>query len=479
MKSNSVVFIAFEKHENLGIRYMSAVLSEAGYEVGIIDFRKDNTEILEKIIKWNPLLVGFSVIFEDHIYEFRELIRYLRISEIQCHFTVGGHFASLRPADLLEIIPKVDSIVRFEGEHTLLDLVNYLQTKADWKKVVGISYMNNGVLVNNQLRPLERDLDLFPYPIRSEIKEYVLGKKYATLLAGRGCIYNCIFCTTSEFNRQSPGPNKRIRNPLRIVEEMGFLYHEKGCSVFLFEDDDFPVKAYRKSGWILEFCKSLRDRDLSGKIMWRINCRPDEVDPDSFEIMRHHGLFSVFLGIEDGTNSGLLKMNKRIHVSDNIRGVNILKNLGIGIDFGFMLFQPATTHDSLRENLKFLELICGDGYMPVTFLKMLPYLETKIKEELMIEGRLKGKLGFLDYEFYDRSLNDFHSFISESNMFMLTSLIELSIKFESGDYNLKNDATLDTYRISIEEKHNSTLKSVSEIIGKTELYHLTKEVFVR
>lgn len=526
MTSKSVVFVAFEQHENLGVRYMSAVLSEAGYDVRIIDFRNDKKDILEKLVVCNPLLVGFSIIFEDCIYKFSELIGYLRNAGIQCHFTTGGHFPSLMPAGLFKIIPTIDSIVRFEGEHTLLDLVNHLHTSADWKSIAGISYLNNGLLTNNQLRSLEPDLDVFPYPLRTEIKEYVLGEKYTTILAGRGCIYNCSFCNTRAFYMLPPGPIKRIRSPVRVVDEMKYLHHNKNCSVFLFEDDDFPVNAPAKSDWLKEFCRALRDKGLSGKMMWKINCRPDEVDAESFTLMRQNGLFSVFLGLEDGTDSGLHKMNKRLKVSDHLRAVQILKNLGIGLDFGFMLFQPTTTYESLRENLKFLDLICKDGYMPVSFLKMLPYMQTKIKDELIREGRLKGKPGFQNYDFLENSLNEYYCFISnqfstwlnspegllnlskwariylsvysffnvthkgverlsmtlknlvsESNKFLIFSLYELSIKFESGNYNSKNDSTLENYSRIIKEKHDNSLKSVSEIIGKTKLYYLTKQIF--
>ncbi len=521
-----MVFVAFEERENLGVRYMSAVLSEAGYEVKIIDFRKDKTEILGEIITYNPLLVGFSIIFENYLYDFKDLIEYLRDNSIECHFTAGGHFASLHPVQLFEIIPSLDSIVRFEGEHILLDLVDHLHSGADWEEVTGLSYLKNGSLVNNQLRSLEPDLDNFPFPTRSEIKKYALDTKYFTLLAGRGCIYDCIFCDAREFYRQPPGLIKRIRNPAKVVEEMENLYKEKDCSVFLFQDDDFPVVTSKKSDWIHKFCKALRDKDLFGLIMWKINCRSDEISPDPFEMMREHGLFRVYLGIEDGTDSGLRQMNKRLKASDNLRGVNILKKLGISIDFGFMLFQPTTTYNSIRENLKFLELICSDGYMPVTFLKMMPYLETKIKKELMKEGRLKGKPGFLDYDFYDKSMNDFYDFVSDifntwlyapngfsniskwasnylsvfssynstivrikqiskelktqvsdANRIMLETLNELSKKFESGNYNLDNDKELNHYRSHIEETHKNALESITAIIEKIELLHLTREFF--
>ncbi len=527
MNKNSVVFIAFEQRENLGIGYMHAILSGAGYEVGIIDVTKDKAEIQKELQELNPVLVGFSVIFENHIYDFQELIEYLRSKGIQSHFTAGGHFASLRPADLFEIAPSLDSMVRFEGEHTILDLANHLQQDKDWKKVLGISYRNKGALVNNQLRPLEPDLDAFPLPFRPEMKEYALDNKYATLLAGRGCIYNCAFCDIREFYGQAPGPVKRIRKPEKLVEEMEYLHKEQDCSVVLFQDDDFPLLTNRSSDWVKEFCMALRDKNLVGKILWKINCRPDEVDLELFELMKAHGLFKVYLGIEDGTDAGLKQMNKRLQVSDHMEGIQILKELGISIDYGFMLFQPSSTYKLVNENLAFLEQICQDGYMPVFFLKMMPYLATRIEKELREEGRLKGRPGFLDYDFYEQSMDDFYFFVSESfgtwfhgpgglnnyskwvvnyitvfnffigstseierltesileqvadsNHFLIKTMKELSALFESGKYSMENDRILDEYRSSIEQKHSSALKIVSDLIVKIEVHHLTKDLFV-
>jgi len=526
MNSNSVVLIAFEERENLGVRYMAAVLSEAGYQASIIDFRKEKEDILEELISRDSILVGFSIIFEEHIYNFRDLITYLRESGINSHFTAGGHYASLEPAALYETIPSLDSIVRFEGEHTLLDLANHLHADEDWRTVRGISYKNNGILLNNELRPLEKDLDIYPYPIRSACKEYVLQKKYTTIIAGRGCIHNCVYCNIREFYRLPPGPVKRIRDPVRIVEEMDHLYREHDCSIFLFQDDDFPFTTSRKTGWIAEFCRALREKDLVGKIMWKVNCRPDEVDRDIIGMMKEHGLFRIYLGIEDGTDEGLLRINKKQKVEDSLRGVNIIKDYGIGMDFGFMLFQPATTYKTLNANLRFLETICGDGYMPVAFLKMLPYFGTKIEKDLRARGRLTGVPGFLDYDYLEESMNHYHhlvfeifhqwlntpggctnmskwtceflwvysfyygsipgiqqlseelkSVVSEANLFMLETLKRLAAKYESGSYQQEHDEEIDEFRELINEKHKQSMKSLYEIIQKVELYSLTKELF--
>jgi len=522
-----VVFIAFEERENLGIGYMYAILSKAGYRVHILDVRKEKEEILQELEDRYPLLVGFSVIFENHIYGFQVLIEYLRSRGIPSHFTAGGHFASLRPSELFEIAPGLDSMVRFEGEHTVLDLANHLRQNRDWKKISGISYRKNGTLVNNELRPLEPDLDNFPFPYRPALEEYALEKKYATLVAGRGCIHNCAFCDIREFYSQPPGPVKRIRKPEKVVEEMAFLYREQQARVFLFQDDDFPLKTSRTSVWVEEFCQALKDQKLMGKILWKINCRPDEVESGLFDLMKNHGLFKVYLGIEDGTEAGLKQMNKRLEVDDLFEGIRILKELDISIDYGFMLFQPASTFETVKENLAFLEQICQDGYMPVFFLKMMPYLATRIEKELREEGRLTGRPGFLDYDFHEQSMNDLYYFVSETlntwfhgsdglntyhkwgvnflavynffhgyhpeieplkeklkkkvakaNDFIIQTMRELTTLFESGQYSMENDFNLDRYRKFIEQKHDTALKDAAHLLENIKIYYTTRDIFI-
>ncbi|TFH38574.1 MAG: radical SAM protein [Bacteroidia bacterium] len=523
----SAVFIAFQEVENLGIGYMSSVLSESNYSTRIIDFKTGRENILVKLQKYKPILVGFSVIFEHHIYEFRDLVEYLRNNGIRSHFTAGGHYASMRVDDLFTIIPSLDSIVMFEGEHTILELVNHICSGENWKSIIGLSYQADGVTVKNPLRPLEINLDNFPFPDRTRISEYSLGVNFATLLAGRGCVYNCSFCDIKEFYGKPPGPLKRIREPGKVVDEIEYLYSKKNCKVFLFQDDDFPVITKAGSGWVKEFCNEMNARDLVGSIMWKINCRPDEVDYDNFSMMKDHGLFKVFLGIEDGTEGGLASMNKQISVAGNTRGLNVLKKLNIGIDFGFMLFQPSTTYLSLLENIDYLESICGDGYMPVTFLKMKPYFGTRVERDLRSNGRIKGNPGFFDYSYSDNKLDCFEqvvfegfsawltspdglvnvakwarnhiaiysafykhperctelifeleNIVSEINRFIISAMRELLSTIYSENYLRIRENDTRKIMNRIDKQHGQYLERVTEIIGKVEMLVLTESFFM-
>ncbi len=410
--SHPVILIAFGEEDNLGVGYLMSVVSDAGFEARMIDFRNDPEEILDNLKRQAPLVVGFSVVFEVYIYQFVKLIRYLRKGGINCHFTAGGSFASLRPEELLTLIPQLDSIARFEGEYIFLELVNCLNNGTDWRTVRSIAFKKNNIIVRTPLRPLEKDLDRFPFPFRRPLSDFAYGKKVASLIAGRGCIHDCSFCNTREFYGVPGGPLKRIRRPDRVVIEMEHLYREKGCAVFLFQDDDFPVKTAGKNDWIKSFCNELERKGLRGKILWKINCRPDEIDADIFEMLKRYGLFLVFIGLEDGTDAGLARLNKRLTAAESIGAVETLKKLEIEFDYGFMLFQPETNFLSIKQNLKFLTRVCHDGIAPVEFLKLMPYYNTRVEKELCEQNRLRGSPGKFDYDFNTDSLNACYAAIS-------------------------------------------------------------------
>jgi len=408
-----VILVAFGEYDNLGVGYLSSALSREGFKTRMIDFRYDDEEILTAIRRHKPLVVGFSVVYEGYIDEFAGLVKYLRKSGVRSHFTAGGYFASLNPAELFSLIPELDSIVRFEGETTFPLLVKRIYSGSDWRDTRSIAYRDDGRIVISPMRPLETDIDKFLIPARRPLADFIPGVKFATLIAGRGCRHNCSFCNTREFYGTPGGPLKRIRRPEMVLNEMEQLFHESGCIVFLFQDDDFPVKTPGNNNWIRSFCLGLEQRGLSERILWKINCRPDEADAETFALMKRHGLFLVFIGLEDGTDEGLARLNKGMTASANTRAVEIIENLGIGFDYGFMLFQPESTFKSLNENLDFLGAICSSNDTPLSVLKLMPCFNTRVERELREVGRLKGRPGHLDYDFLDPMLDSCYETVTE------------------------------------------------------------------
>jgi len=404
-----VILIGFQRQSNLGVGYLASTLRRAGYPVEVFDYESDRGEILAAARRLRPILIGFSLIFQSYVTHFRALMRYLRANGIDCHFTMGGHFPSLSYARTLECLPELDSVVRFEGEATLLELVDRLGAGRPWRTILGIAYLEGDVARATEMRPLIDDLDQLPYPERTFNRNAVLGRHATPLLASRGCARTCSFCSIHMFYRTAPGKVVRTRKPAEVVREMRFLLEEHGITIFLFQDDDFPLFGPAWKRWAREFVVELYRNDLPGKAVWKINCRADAVDPELFVEMRKAGLHMVYMGLESGTEEGLKTLHKQITVEQNLRAVEILKQIGTRFEFGFMLLDPSSTFESVRANLQFLRNIVGDGSAAAGFGRMVPYDGTPIKEELERTGRLRGDVSRPDYDFLDSRLNDFYN----------------------------------------------------------------------
>jgi len=139
-----------------------------------------------------------------------------------------------------------------------------------------------------------------------------------------------------------------------------------------------------------------------------MNCRADAVDRELFIRMRDAGLYLVYMGLESGSEQGLETLHKQITVEQNLKAVNTLKSIGLMFEYGFMLLDPSSTFESIRENINFLRTILDDGCLPVTFCRMLPYDGTPIKDELVRTGRIRGDVCNPDYDFLDPRIGEFY-----------------------------------------------------------------------
>lgn len=411
--SRPILLVGFQHQGNLGIGYLTSMLRRYGYTVRVVDIEQEFEEILKIAQQTNPLLIGFSLIFQFFIDRYAQLLYGLRALGIDCHFTMGGHFPSLSYEQTLELVPELDSVVRFEGEATLVELADAISTGNDWRDIYGIAYRRDGQVIATTARPLAEDLDQLPYPERNYEPETVLGRSIMPILASRGCARTCSFCSIHTFYRAAPGKIVRTRKPAEVVREMRLLHEQRGATVFLFQDDDFPLFGTTWRRWAREFVDELHRNGLPGKVIWKINCRADAVDRELFIAMRDAGLYLVYMGLESGSEQGLETLHKQITVEQNIKAVNLLKSIGLTFEYGFMLLDPSSTFESVRDNLNFLRTILADGCLPVTFCRMVPYDGTPIKDELVRTGRLRGGVCDPDYDFLDPRLEDFYQGLSK------------------------------------------------------------------
>ena len=409
----SVVLVGYQDQGNLGLGYLASSLIQNGFEVHIIDITRGPDPLLKIIRDKAAILVGYSLIFQYYLPVFAKLASFLRERGVATHFTIGGHYPSLRYKHIFDQIPELNSIILFEGEETLVDLVRNLSKNSDWHDLHGIAYRENEKIIRTPLRPLIEDLNNLAFPYRAFAPNEILGKKTIALLASRGCKRNCAFCSIREFYGRAPGKLVRRRSPANVVLEMKKLSNDEKISIFLFQDDDFPLAGQEGRQWVQDFIKELKEHSLVEKIIWKISCRVDEVEHDLFAKLKEAGLYLVYLGIESGTNVGLKTLNKQISVDNILESLEVLKKLDLMFAYGFMLFDPESTFDRVNKNIKFLRKIVKNGKSAVIFCKMLPYAGTPIEKILAAAGRLKGSKYHPDYFFLDPALDKYAVKIDE------------------------------------------------------------------
>ena len=397
-----VLLVGYEKQQNLGLRSILAYVRSKGYRAEIVPFSPNCPEaVLRAAQAFKPRVIGFSLIFQFALAEFAGLMRALRESGVTAHFTAGGHFPSLRPVDTLELLPDLDSIVRFEGEETLIEFLGSLDRPTRWPDIRGLAFRRGNEAVVTELRPLVADLDSLPSLDHGDPIMLADGVRMASMLASRGCLFNCSFCSIRQFYGSAGGALRRTRSPQRVVAEMKDLHDRQGVRVFLFQDDDFAARTPRQRAWLHAYLDALDAAGLSKRVKWKISCRVDDLDRALLREMTQRGLIMVYLGVESGNPAGLRLINKRVTVGQNRAAIALLNELDIEMAMGFMLLDPSSTFAILRENIAFLEAAGSSGRFPINFCRMVPYAGTPIEAQLRAEGRLTGTLIEPDYDFLE------------------------------------------------------------------------------
>jgi hypothetical protein len=398
-----VLLVGYEDQDNLGIRYLSGRLLRDGHETRIIAFGNDPRPLLEVIEAWTPDVVGFSLIFQYMVPEFGEVIRALRAAGVDAHFTIGGHYASFQPAELLRMIPALDSVVRFEGEETLAELVAKLDDGC-WREIQGIAWANGTEVVVNPPRHGGSPIDEIPEPDRRDIDYRSQEMPTASVLASRGCPWQCTFCSIITFYEANGTKGRRRRDPVRVVDELADVV-DRGARLILFQDDDFLAGGPAARRWALAVAGEIMRRGLDQEMRFKISCRSDELRPELLGPLVDAGLCHVYLGVESGDESSLISLNKLLNADAHVRAGELLREFDLSFDFGFMLLEPWSTIDSARGNTVFLRDFTADGWVAAGFCRTLPYVGTPMERRLRNEGRLTGPALDAEYRFLDPRLD--------------------------------------------------------------------------
>ena len=281
---------------------------------------------------------------------------------------IGGSHVSFMADEALE---HADYCVRGEGEYTMLELIDAIESGSGFGAINGLSYKVGEETRHNPDRELVTDLDALPFPDLSLIKgsEKIRITPVAT---SRGCPYDCNFCSVVRMF----GRGCRERSIESVTEELRTL---RPGNVF-FYDDNFTANRERTKR-LLE--SMLRTGGVQG---WTAQARVDVVrDKELLRLMKRSNCYILYIGFESVNPATLKEYNKHQSVEEIEEAVRVLHEHGIMAHGMFVFGAENDDAQSLRSTLKFA---LKNHIDTVQFMTLTPLPGTPYFNEMERQGRL-------------------------------------------------------------------------------------------
>lgn len=310
---------------------------------------EENWKILiDKIVEINPEVIGLSQAYYKGGALFHETCARIK-SVLPDVIIVGG---CNYPSDGVEVCledPNVDYVIQSEGEKTFTEFLEKFFMGRDITEIDGICYRKeNGELVVNAKKEFIPDISILPPLDRSVVPMHLYGRgrnaierieqgaRLLTMIASRGCPYQCSFCSNKIFW----GRSIKYRSVEDILDEISELKYKYGARVIGFNDDNFLLNR-QIAGDVM---KGMIKRKLNVK--WVANGGSNVralTFPGFLDLAVESGLCFLNLAIESGTDETLkairkpLRINEAIDVVGNCREkyprLYLLSNFMVGFPF--------------------------------------------------------------------------------------------------------------------------------------------------
>ena len=285
----------------------------------------------------------------------------------------GGIHPTVMPDEVLKT-GHADIVVRNEGEKTLEILYDRIKNNKDYSDIGGISLISNGKFLHNSPGELVdlNSLPSFPYDLFHQYSSrYAMG----FITSSRGCPYDCIFCS----QRSISGKFYRFRSPEIVLEEINYLYSERGQEFITFQDDNFLPNKKRA----IKLCELIINK-FGNKINFDCQARADNLDDEVLRVMKKAGFRLIHVGIECASDRLLDLIQKKETLQQIIDGVHMIKKHGIQVSGTFILGLPTETSKDRKDAYELAKKL---DLAYVRFNNATPYPGTKLYDMARTQGQ--------------------------------------------------------------------------------------------
>ncbi len=396
-----------------GLASISSVAKAAGFSINLIDLRAlQSWDHFRQLIRHRaPQVVAFTMMSADgeNVRTASALVKDIDPSAITI---AGGPHVSMAPEDAASF-PHLDYLVPGEGEEIFPRLLaGFARGERPSEKV------QQGDRPQLDTLPfIDRQLFLDEwqrrgFAVSSPEVPFVpeLPPPFATIIAGRGCPFNCSFCKPGE--DLMFGRTMRTRSPENVIAELSELAARYKLASFLFHDD---CLFYNRS-WMQRFTKLYREAGLSMRFFCQSRADLLVRNRDLLPPLRAIGLRGVFIGFESGSQRILDFLGKGTTVEDNLQAARICKEEKLSIWANYMLGIPTESKEEVQATVEMIRTIDPDYFSPSFFTpqpgtKLGRYVEEQgLSLIRSYEGMRRNpdmpKIQGVDYDFLRQALNE-------------------------------------------------------------------------
>lgn len=331
----------------LGIGYLSSYLKKFEHETDLLDltFGFDKDAVKKKISDFNPDLIGFSVLSPEFDFSIK-VAKFIK-ENFNVPIIFGGVHPTLSPEDTIAN-KDVDMVCIGEGEIPLLELLGKMKNKEDITTILNIWVKKDGIVFKNPVRPLEIDLDQFPFPDRDifDKRHFLKGKRGSPILTTRGCPYQCTFCSNHALNKVYDFKNYvRYRSIDNVMSEIQLLKDKYQVKSIMISDDTFSIRKER----VAEFCTRFKTTEMTFNCM----ANPNSVNREMMFNLKNGNCVSVHMGIENGNDNIRYNIMNRHFSKEQITNAFIwAREAGLKTASFNIIGVPGETRNTIKETIE-------------------------------------------------------------------------------------------------------------------------------
>lgn len=383
-----------------GISYISSLLKKNGHQTRLLvlgsNYYNDGKKQLKAYMEeFDPGLICFTAVFSQYKF-IEEMAQYVKKQWPGSYLIIGGVHATLQPNEV--ITGPFNAVCIGEGEYPVLELCQQLESRQIPKGIPNLWFNTiDGSIEKNLPREFIQDLDLLPFPDHAMWEPWIHERHddEMVILGGRGCPYDCTYCSNHALRTVAKGNYVRMRSPENILGEVEYLYRKYPHRMFFFEIE--TLDCYKS--WTIELCCKLAEFNASllDPVSFGSNYRisPQTIDENLFSSLEKAHFTIINIGLESG--SELIRRNilKRNYTNgDFLKVISLARNHGLKIFVFNMIGLPGESLDDHKETVQLNRLVQPDGHYTGIFF---PYPGTELYT-MCIEKGLIQKASFVKME---------------------------------------------------------------------------------